>query len=233
MKKSLCLTAILFTLLFLNTTHANAQTEGFDVKTPTQKTAGNAESFVEHLTGDSEGNHKDAIPKELICSAKCVVVIPNISIDEVRKDFEGVGLMSCLKADSDDLTPPLFYEINHLDSFYEGNGGIVIFVTKGTDIKTVLVNGLELTQDNTEPGKTGGSTGFKPEKPFVTYTKPEGKDVEGYDLSGGNLVYANRDTFDAYQGTIVPIDILLYTEAIPPELRGFNAAVKEWRNVCN
>ena len=37
--------------------YADAQTEGFNVKTPTQKIADSAQSFVKHLTGDLNDNH--------------------------------------------------------------------------------------------------------------------------------------------------------------------------------
>lgn len=214
--------------------NVRAQTEGFVVKTPTQVIADNAEGLVKHLTEDVQKNHKDAVPTDLLCSAKCMLFIPEVDIDEVRKDFEGTGLLSCLKINSDDLTPPLYYEINGLISFYEEKGSVVVFVTDEKGIKSILVNSIELTSDNSEPGKVGGKTEFKPTNSFVSFAKQSGgdKNVEGYDLSGSSLVYANTDTFDQYQQTMVPVEILLHSEEIPPDLRGFEQAVKDYRSVC-
>lgn len=237
MKNNLYLTALITSLcinFFLLQNQAQAQTEGFDVKTPTEVIADNSESLVKHLTEDFQKNHKDAIPKDVLCSAKCLLFIPEVDIDDVRKDFEGTGLLSCLKINSEDLTPPLYYEINELKSFYDDKGSAVVFVMDEAGVKSVLVNSIELTSDNSEPGKIGAKTEFTPTKSFVAYAKQSGGDnnIVGYDLSGSNLVYANRDTFDQYQETMVPVDILLHSEDIPPGLRGFDQAVKDLRAVC-
>jgi lipid-binding SYLF domain-containing protein len=235
MRNKLYITALIYLLVsffVVGAKDSDSQTEGFNVKTPTQKIADSAESFVKQLAGDLKDNHKDAIPKELLCSAKCIVVLPSIDQDNVRKDFDGTGLLSCLKINSDNLTPPIFYEINELTSFYENGGNIIVFVTDETGVKSLLVNSLELTSDNSEPGKTGADTEFKSSKSLVIYAKPKEENLEGYDLSGSNLVYANRDTFKAYQKTMVPVDILRYDQDIPPGMRGFNSAVKELRAVC-
>ena len=230
---TLFIAAVISSLIALEN-YSHAQTEGFDVKTPTQVIADNSEKFVKHLTQDVQKNHKDAIPKEVLCSAKCMLFIPGIEVDNVRKDFEGTGLLSCLKINSHDLTPPLYYEINELKSFYEGSGSVVVFVTDEPGVKSILVNSIELTSDNSEPGEVGAKTEFKASKSFVTYAKQGGGDnnLEGYDLSGSNLVYANRDTFDQYQETMVPVDILLHSQDVPPDLRGFEAALKDYRSVC-
>lgn len=237
MKNTLWLALLIFGFISVQlvlSKDAHAQTEGFDVKTPTQVIADNSEALVKHLSEDSQNNHKDAIPTDLLCSAKCMLFIPKVKVDNVRKDFEGTGLLSCLKVNSDHLTPPIFYEINELKSFYEGSGSVVVFVTDEPGVKSILVNSIELTSDNSEPGEVGAKTELKASKSFVTYTKQSGgnNNVEGYDLSGSNLVYANRETFDQYQGTLVPVDILLHSEDIPPDLRGFEAAVKDFRSVC-
>jgi len=223
---------LLFSICVFPDKDALAQTEGFNVKTPTQVIADSAESLVKHLTEDLKDNHKDAIPKDLLCSAKGIVVLPGIDQDDVRKDFDGTGLMICMKNNSDDLTPPIFYEINELKSFYESEGNILVFVTDEPGVKSLLANSIELTQDNSEAGPTGFKNKAKTSKSYITYAKPIDGKLEGYDLNGSNLVYANKDTFKAYQETMVPVDILLYREDIPPALRGFDSAVKEFRSIC-
>jgi len=209
---------------------AGAQTQGFNVKIPIQILAGESENFVKELISDRKD--KETIPRDILCSAKCIVVLPNVKAVNRRDDFKGTGLMSCLKINSNELTPPIFYEINELTSFYEKGGNIIVFVTDDTGVKSLLANSIELTSDNSQAGPTGFKNNTKTSKSFVTYAKPAEDNLEGYDLSGSNLVYANRNTFKAYQETMVPVDILLYDQDIPPDLRGFNSAVKEFRAVC-
>lgn len=238
MEKKIYLPILILTLiisLYLTTAKSPAQTEGFNVKTPTQVIADNSESLVKHLTQDIQKSHVDTVPKDLICSAKCMLFIPKVEVDDVRNDFEGTGLLSCLKINSDELTPPLYYEINELKSFYEEKGSVIVFITDEAGVKSILVNSIEVTSDNSQPGKVGAKTEFKASKSFVTYAKRSRGDnnLEGYDIGGSNLVYANRDTFDQYQKTMVPVDIILHTEDIPPDLRGFVQAVKDYRSVCD
>lgn len=206
-----------------------AQTEGFNVKTPTEKIAGNAVSFVKEMIDTSKHSHKNAIPKEIICEAKCFVVLPRIDADNVREDFEGTGLMTCLKTSSDKLSAPLIYKINDLDNFYETSGGIIVLVTDEGGVKSILASEIHLSSDNTEAGITGSGTEMKLTKSFIAYAKPDNHNVEGFDLKGSKLVYASNDTFTAYQQTMVPIEVLAYNQDIPPALRGFNAALREWR----
>ena len=211
---------------------ADAQTEGFNIKTPIQTLAEDSESFVKELISDRKDREKEAVPENILCSAKCIVVLPNVKPINQRDDFKGTGLMSCLKTNSKELTPPIFYEINELTSFYEKGGNIIVFVTDKTGVESLLANSLRLTSDNSQAGPPGSGNNTKTSKSFVSYAKPVEDNLEGYDLSGSSLVYANRDTFNAYQETIVPVDILLYNQDIPPGLRGFNSAVKELLAVC-
>lgn len=226
------LLALFFSLSLTTGQYSAAQTEGFNVKTSTEKIADDAEDFVKELTEYSNHNRKDAIPKEIICVAKCFVVLPKISADKVRNDFEGTGMLSCLKTNSDKLSPPLIYKINGLDSFYESSGGIIILVADDGGVKSILANEIDLDSDNTEAGVTGTNKEMKLTKSFIAYAKPDNQNLEGFDPSGSKLVYANKDTFTAYQKEVVPIDILLYNQDIPPALRGFNAALTQLRGAC-
>lgn len=227
---SVGLIIVLFTIFVFADKNSRAQTEGFDVKTPTEVIADDSESLVKKLIDDRKDKRRKAVPKDILCRAKCMVVLPKIKPENLRADFTGTGLMSCLKINSDDLTPPLFYRIDGLKSFYESEGSIMVFVMDETGVKSVLANSIELTSNNSEPGKTG--TEFNSSKSYITYAKPMDGNLEGYDLSASSLIYADKDTFKAYQQTLVPIEILLHSEDIPPFLRGFDKAVKEFRSVC-
>ena len=219
------LLALFFSLSLTTGQYSAAQTEGFNVKTSTEKIADDAEDFVKELTEYSNHNRKDAFPQEIICEAKCFVVLPKISADNVRNDFEGTGMLSCLKTNSDKLSPPLIYKLNGLDSFYESSGGIIILVADEGGVKSILASEIDLDSANTQAGVTGTNQEMKLTKPFIAYAKPDNQNLEGFDLSGSKLVYANKDTFTAYQKEVVPIDILLYNQDIPPALRGFNTAL--------
>ncbi len=222
----------LFSICLFNSKNTHAQTEGFDVKTPIQIIAEDSESLVKKLIKDRKDKEREAVPKNILCSAKCIVVLPKVKPENQRDDFKGTGLMSCLKINSDDLTPPLFYEIDELKSFYESEGSIIVFVTNETGVKSILANSIGLTSDNSQAGPAGFKNEAKTSKSYITYAKPKGGSLEGYELSGSDLIYGNKDTFKAYQKIMVPIDILLYSEDIPPDLRGFDSAVKEFRAVC-
>lgn len=235
MKKRYYLIPFLALFISLSLTtgqYSTAQTEGFNVKTPTEKIADNAEDFVKELTEYSKHNRKDAIPQEILCEAKCFVVLPKISADNVRNDFEGTGMISCVETNSEKLSPPLIYKINGLDSFYESNGGIIILVADEGGVNSILASEIDLDSANTQAGITGTNQEMKLTKPFIAYAKPDNQNLEGFDLSGSKLVYANKDTFTAYQKEMVPIDILLYNQDIPPALRGFNTALTQLRDAC-
>lgn len=226
------LVSLLFCTLVIIGKDPAAQTEGFNVKTPTEKIAYDAANFVKGLIEDSKHNQKDAIPKEIICEAKCFVVLPRIDADNVRDDFEATGLMTCLKTNSDKLAPPLIYKINDLDNYYEKGGGIIVLVRDEGGVKSILSSEIHLNSDNTEAGVTGSNTEMKHTKSFIAYAKPDNQNLEGFEPSGSNLVYADNDTFTAYQKTMVPTDILGYKQDIPPALTGFNTALTELRGAC-
>ena len=229
---TITLTLVLFTICGLQGKDAAAQTEGFNVKTRVQIIADDSESLVKKLIKNTKNKRREAVPKDILCRAKCIVVLPKVKPENQLDDFRGTGLMSCLKVNTDELTPPLFYEIDKLKSFYEGEGNIIILVTDERGVKSLLANSLELTSENSEAGPLGFNNKAKTSKSYITYANPADGHLEGYDLGGSDLVYANKDTFKAYQKTMVPIDILLYDQDIPPDLRGFNSAVKELRSMC-
>jgi len=222
---------LLFTLAIMLGNRSFSQTEGFNVKTPTEKIADAASKFLEERIDESKNNPKKSIPKDLICSAECFLVIQAIEIVQSRGDFAGTGLMACRAPNSDTFTEPLFYNINHIHSFYEEGGGIVILVTDKDGMKAVLGDNVDLNNANTSAGKTGDSSQTD-NKSFVAYAKPKNQDLQGYDLSGGVITYSSKDTFNAYQATIVPIEIFAEPQDVPPVLRDFDSLISKWTKSC-
>jgi len=211
-----------------NTTYS--QTEGFNVKTPTEKMADAASKFLEEIINDSRSNQKKSIPKDLICNAKCYLVIPSIYEVPIREDFEGNGILSCQKSNSSILSTPLFYKLTELKSFYESGGGVILLVMDEEGVKSILAEQVEINPENTTIGSTGSNS--ESIKSFVSFAMISGNPTQGYDLNGSTLIYGNRDTFNAYQQSINPINIILESLDVPPALRGFDAAVTNLRKDC-
>ena len=211
-----------------NTTYS--QTEGFNVKTPTEKMADAASTFLEEIIDESKNNPRKSISKDLICNAKCYLVIPSIYEVPTREDFEGNGILSCRKSDSNMLSIPIFYKLTELKSFYESGGGVILLVMNEAGVKSILAEQVKLHPENTTIGTTGSNS--ESIKSFVSFAMISGNPTQGYDLNGSTLIYGNRDTFNAYQQSIIPIDIKLEGLDVPPALRGFDAAVTNWRQSC-
>jgi len=221
---------LIFTFAIIFANHSFSQTEGFNVKTPTEKMADAATKFLGEINNESRNNPKKSISKDLICSAKCYLVIPSIYEVPIREDFEGNSILSCRKSDSNTLSAPIFYKLTELKSFYESGGGAILLVMDEAGVKSILAEQVELNSENTTIGTTGSNSDSL--KSFVSFAMISGKPTEGYDLSGITLIYGSRDTFNAYQQTIDPINIILESLDVPPALRGFNAAVTNWRKSC-
>ena len=207
-----------------------SQTEGFNVKTPTEKMADAASKFLEEIIDESKNNPRKSISKDLICNAKCYLVIPSIYEVPTREDFEGNGILSCRKSDSNMLSIPIFYKLTELKSFYESGGGVILLVMNEVGVKSILAEQVELNPENTTIGTAGSNS--ESIKSFVSFAMISGNPTQGYDLNGSTLIYGNRDTFNAYQQSINPIDIILESLDVPPALRGFDAAVTNWRQSC-
>ena len=207
-----------------------SQTEGFNVKTPTEKMADAASKFLEEIIDESKNNPRKSISKDLICNAKCYLVIPSIYEVPTREDFEGNGILSCRKSGSNMLSIPIFYKLTELKSFYESGGGVILLVMNEAGVKSILAEQVELNPENTTIGTTGSNS--ESIKSFVSFAMISGNPTQGYDLNGSTLIYGNRDTFNAYQQSIIPIDIILEGLDVPPVLRGFDAAVTNWRQSC-
>jgi len=234
MKNRLKLLSITIALSILCTTFGNktfSQTEGFNVKTPIQKISDSTSDFLKDIIEESKKHPKKSIPQDLVCSAECFLVIPAVEVVNSRGDFTGTGLLGCRMPNSDKFTEPLFYKINNLDTFNEGGGGLVIFVTDTQGMKAVLGNEVHLDADNTGAGQIGDSSG-KDMKSFITYAKYKDEGLVGFDLSGSVLNYSSKDTFNAYQGTVVPIEIFISPQDVPPVLRDFGSLLVEWTKSC-
>lgn len=229
-------TAILIISAALSTIYAGvisqAQTEGFNAKTPVQTISENSSNLINEIAADVKREPKTSIPQNVICSAECYLVIPSIQPVSGRDDFAGTGLLGCRHADSGKLAPPIFFQITNLDSFNESGGGLVILVMDRAGVKSVLGDQLQLTSGNTGSGKAGSEADVKDLKSFAAYSRPADGTVQPFDASGSTLVYDSGDTFDAYQQNIDPVDIMLLSIDVPPALRGFNNALEEWRKGC-
>lgn len=220
---------LLLTVLYSH--NAYSQTEGFNVKTPIQKIADSTTKFLKTIIDESAKESEKSIPSNLVCSSSCFVVIPDIEVIESRGDFTGTGLMSCRATNSDTFTEPLFYKINNLKSFDEGGGGVIILATDKTGMKSLLGNEVHVNSENLIPGPIGSSSEADM-KTFAAYVKYKDQKLSGTDLSGSILEYSSRDTFNAYQGTVVPIDVLIAPKEVPPFLREFDSLLLQWTENC-
>jgi lipid-binding SYLF domain-containing protein len=201
------------------------------VKTPIQKIAGSTTTFLKELMENSKEKPYESISGSLVCSAKCFVVIPDIELVQSRGDYTGTGLMSCRTNGSGSFTEPLYYQISNLESFEEASGGLLILVTDTEGKKAIAGNDVHLGPDNTSAGQIGdeGSEGVKS---FSSYVKYKGQALLGIDLSGSLLKYSSKDTFNAYQRTVVPIDIFVNPQDVPPVLRDFVTLLLDWNKDC-
>ena len=219
---------VLFTAL---STTAFSQTEGFNVKTPIERIADSSTKFLNQIVSQSRKEPQKTVPQDLACSAVCFIVIPNIDVVPSRGDFTGTGLLSCRVPNSSKFTEPIYYKINNLQSFNEGGGGIFVFATSSDAMKTLLGDNVHLSSDNTSTGQVGNSEETD-SKSFVAFARYKDGNTEGIDLSGSILEYSNMDTFNAYQDTIVPIEILIDPQDVPPLLRDFGSSLTEWTKGC-
>ena len=225
-KFNLIFVAILLLVLFSNSSYS--QTEGFNVKTPIQKIADSTSKFLKEIIDQSSRQPKDSIPEDLVCSSECFLIIPEIEIVQSRGDFTGTGLMSCRAPNSNKFTEPLY---NNLKSFDESGGGLVVLATNKTGMKAILGDNVHLNSGNISAGPIG-AIGDNKMQSFVAYVKYTDQSLSGTDLSEGILEYSSKDTFNAYQGTIVPIDIIVSPQDVPPVLREFDSLLLKWTENC-
>jgi hypothetical protein len=218
-------------ILFAGALAANAQTEGFNVKTTVQKISDNTSGFLNSVIAASKNNPAESIPKELVCEAGCYIVIPSVSPVPGRDDFAGTGLLTCRAAGTGKLTPPLFYQITNVESFGESGGGIIIFVTDKAGVKSVLGDQFQLSAANSGAGKAREKS-LGERKSFVAFVNQSGGTLKGFDPAGSTLVYASGDTFNAYQQDLDPVDVMLFGIDVPPALRGFATSVEELTKGC-
>jgi len=227
----LSIIALFFTSFLVINNYAHSQTEGFNVKTPIQKISDATSDFLKKIIEDSNKSPKKSIPQDLVCKAECFLVIPEVEIIQSRGDFTGTGLMSCGAPNSDKFTEPLFYKINNLETFEEGGGGLIVLVMDKQGMKAILGNDVNIDSDNSSVGQIG-DVSEKTMKSFTAYAKDNNQELAGFDLSGSVLEYSSKDTFNAYQGTIVPIEILISPQDVPPVLRDFGSLLVEWTKSC-
>jgi len=221
---------LIFTVAIISANPSFSQTEGFNIKTPTEKMADAASKFLKEIIDESKNNPGKSISKDLICNAKCYLVIPSIYEVPTREDFEGNGILSCRKSDSNMLSIPIFYKLTELKSFYESTGGVILLVMDEAGVQSILAEQVELNSENTTIGTTGSNSGTL--KSFVSFAMISGNPTQGYGLNGSALIYGSRDTFNAYQQTITPVSIRLESLDVPPALREFDAAVTNLRKDC-
>lgn len=222
---------VLFSIVIFSQ-NSYSQTEGFEVKTPIQMISDSTISFLNNTIQESENNPKESINGDIFCKAKCIFVIPNIELVESRGDFTGTGLLSCRKPNSESWSEPLFYQINNLESFEEDSGGLIILVTDKPGIKAILGYDVHLGSDNTGPGPIGDAKSGDP-KSFVSYVKYKDQALSGIDLTGSLLEYSSKDTLNAYQAKVIPVEIFIEPQDVPPMLREYDTLLKTWAKSCN
>lgn len=227
----LSITILLFIIFCASANTSYSQTEGFNVKTPIQKIADLTTNLLKQVINDSKKHPTKSIPMDTVCSAECVLVIPEIEIIESRGDFAGTGLLACHTPNDENFTEPLYYNVTNLRSFNEGGGGLVILVTDKDAMKTLLGDNVHLNSENSGAGIVGKRSEGE-SKPFVGYAKSKDEGLVGYDLSGSLLSYSSKDTFNAYQGTVVPIEIFISPQDVPPILRDYGSLLTEWTKNC-
>ncbi len=217
-------------IIFAAALPAEAQTEGFNVKTTVQTISDRASALLNGIMADAKADPAKSIPKELVCESDCYLVVPSIAPVSGRDDFAGTGLLACKSRGTHKPAPPLFYHLTNVETFGESGGGVVIFVTDKAGMKSVLGDQFQLTASNSGAGEVGEkASGYKS---FVGFVVPSGGAVEGFDPTGSTLVYASGDTFNAYQQDLDPVDIMLFGIDIPPALRGFTTSVDELLKGC-
>ena len=69
---------------------AQAQTEGFNVKTPVQTISDGSSEFINGIAADAKADPKTSIPRELLCRAECILALPSVQAASGRDDFEGM-----------------------------------------------------------------------------------------------------------------------------------------------
>lgn len=232
-KKNIIIALILsvLTTFVFAVSNSYSQTEGFNVKTSIEKIADSTTSFLKEITKYSKENPEKSISRDLVCNTQCFVVIPDIEVVESRGDFIGTGLMSCKNPSSNTFSEPLYYQINNLKSFEEDSGGLLVLVTNKEGMKSILGSYVHLDSDNSVPGPIGQKSDQEI-KSFASYVMYKGQDLSGIDLSESELDYSSKDTFDAYQGTIVPIEIFLSPQDVPPMLRDFQSLLVDATKDC-
>jgi hypothetical protein len=232
--KNISLISISFAVLLsiCSSPQAQAQTEGFNVKTPVQTISDGSSEFINGIAAEAKADPKTSIPRELLCRAECILVLPSVQTASGRDDFEGTGLLGCLRAGSGDLAPPIFFRITNIESFNENGGGLIILVTDRKGVKSILGDQLQLNPQNAGTGGIGPQADLSSLKPFIAYAKPAGGGIKAFDASGSTLVYDSGDTFNAYQQDLDPVDIMLFGIDVPPALRGFKNALETWRGAC-
>jgi len=228
------LVPILFlSLIFMDSSYAK---DDFYTKTAVDKISDDSSRFLKEITNESKVNPRKSIPRNLICNAKCYVVIPSIKVDETRKEYEGEGLLSCHKQASKGLGPPIFYKITDIKSYYEAEGGLVTLVMTEDGVNSLLTVEMKLSPDMTAKGNIGLEHHDKNLKAFITYSKLKDGQIEGYDLSSSKFVYDGAKTYKAYEERLTPNEILFHGEAIPspppPRLAKFNNLLQEWEKLC-
>ncbi len=118
-----------------------------------------------------------------------------------------------------------------MHSFNESGGGILVFATSSDAMETLLGDNVHLSSDNISTGQVSSSKEAD-SKPFVAFAHYKDDYTEGIDLSGSILEYSSMDTFNAYHGTIVPIEILIAPQDVSPVLRDFGSSLAEWTKSC-
>src|SRR5690606_20317670 len=116
MKRPLIIIIPVVLIIFAAVLPANAQTEGFNVKTTVQKISDSASDFLKGIIADAKSDPAKSIPKDLVCEADCYLVVPSIAPVSGRDDFAGTGLLACRAQGTHKPAPPLFYHLTNIET---------------------------------------------------------------------------------------------------------------------
>ncbi len=203
--------------------------KNFQTITETEKITQDTISFLKQLTSLAANNN---IPRDVVCNAMCFILFPDIKQVELNRGFEGNGLLSCYRPDSNSLTPPLFYTVSSIKSYPEAEAGLVVLVTDPKGVSSLFYKETDLVDENSSPGPTNNQYPDPKGAHYTTYYKPIDGGVKGINISGSTITYGSKNTFKVYQSEINPVDLLYTSPSIPPSLKEYHDLLTSWVGQC-
>jgi len=232
MKKSLSMIRVALVVFLALGLHANAQAQSAkDIKDQISQSEKAAQVFKEIMDTPDKG-----IPKDLLDSAKCVAVFPNV----IKAGFivggrGGRGVASCKMANGN-WTAPAFFNL--------GGGSIGLQIgAQATDFIMLFMNdkGMNsLLSDQFEVGgdasvaagpvgrQAGASTDVKLNSQILSYSRSKGL-FAGLELKGVVIKPDKDDMKDVYGANVTAKDVLNGNKGTTPAaVAAFPAMLKSY-----